>query len=93
MTPNEPSTIVLDVVASVTAGIPVYYTVPASAEQNDGLVPMTSSVSLFDGLRSAAQPALGAMKLERVGQLAFASLRAALAGFGTRSRRSAKQLR
>lgn len=96
MTPNEPSTIVLDVVASVTAGIPVYYTVPASAEQNDSLVPMTSPVNLFDGLRgfrSAAQPALDAMKLERVGQLAFASLRAALAGFGTRSRRSAKQLR
>ncbi|MFC0239853.1 hypothetical protein [Rhodopseudomonas telluris] len=96
MTPNEPSTIVLDIVASVTAGIPVYYTVPASAEQNASLIPMTAPVSLLDGLgglRGAVQPALDAMKPERVGQPAFASLRVVLAGFGTRSRRSAKQLR
>lgn len=96
MTPNEPSTVVLDVVASVTSGIPVYYTAPASAERDASLIPMTAPVSLFDGLRglrSAAQPALDALKLERVGQIAFASLRTALARFGTRSRRSAKQLR
>lgn len=96
MNPNEPSTVVLDVVASVTSGIPVYYAVPAVADRETGLVPMTAPPSLLDVLsrvQLAAQPYLHAAKAGRVGQLAFASLRGALTGFGTRSRRSAKQLR
>jgi hypothetical protein len=94
--PDEPHILVLDTLASTATGIPVYYTVPRTMRLDATLVPMPPEESLSDLLQRvgiAVRTRLRAAGADRLGQFAFASLRAALAGFGTRSRRSAKQLR